>query len=402
MQWHEFVFSKKPAYRLFRHSIFWVAWLIYFSLCQYLFQKPFLNTVDPYLSFGSSVDPYITVGSWLVLKTFLLVLMDAAACYIFIYFLLPQFIKGKWLKPLVNTLLLGICMFGAAWFMYWSVFPFVDSLFGDHTANHYFTRFWPAVGLGLIDALKVIAAAAIITYVKYWWMKQKESERLEREKITAELQLLKAQIQPAFLFTALKNIYEFSLAASPRAPGMLLKLSDLLSYMLYECDEPLVPLDKEVEMMKGYMALEKIRLNDAIEMELNAKDNLNDKMIAPFLLLPFIENSCKQSSTLSEQAWMNMDISIEGDTFTMKLANGVLPDSNALQAFSEDGLAGVKKRLSLIYPQRHELKINQHSEMLIVLLKIQLAETTHPLSPENEEVLTIEPTKPKSKRYAFQ
>ena len=200
-------------------------------------------------------------------------------------------------------------------------------------------------------------------------MKQKESERLEREKITTELQLLKAQIQPAFLFTALKNIYVFSLAASPRAPEMLLKLSDLLSYMLYECDEPLVPLDKEVEMMKDYMALEKIRLNDTIEMELNVKGNMSNKMIAPFLLLPFIENSFKQSSTLTEQAWINMDISIEGDTFTMKLANGILPDNDALQAFSEDGLANVKKRLSLIYPQRHELKINQHREMLTVLLK---------------------------------
>src|SRR6516162_5840065 len=111
MQWHEFVFSKKPAYRLFRHSIFWVAWWIYFSFCQYLFQKPFLGK-----PFGIS---YITVGSLLLLKTSLLVLMDAAACYIFIYFLLPQFIKGKWLKPLASTLLLGIFMFGAAWFMYW-------------------------------------------------------------------------------------------------------------------------------------------------------------------------------------------------------------------------------------------------------------------------------------------
>jgi Histidine kinase len=402
MQWYKFVFSKKPAYRLFRHSVFWVAWWIYFSLCQYLFQKPFSGNVSPFIKIGSTVDSYIKVGSLLLLKTFLLVLMDAAACYLFIYFLLPQFIKGKWLKPFVNTLLLGIFMFGAAWFMYWSVFPFVDSLFGDYKANHYFTRFWPAVGLGLIDPLKVVAAAAIITYVKYWWVKQKESERLEREKITAELQLLKAQIQPAFLFTALKNIYEFSLAASPRAPEMLLKLSDLLSYMLYECDEPLVPLDKEAEMMKGYMALEKIRLNDTIEMELNVKGDMSDKLIAPFLLLPFIENSFKQSSTLTEQAWMNMDISIEGDTFTMKLANGVLPDSNALQAFSEDGLDNVKKRLSLMYPQRHELKINQHREMLTVLLKIQLAETTHPLSHENEEALTIEPTTPKSKRYAFQ
>ena len=185
MQWHEFVFSKKPAYRLFRHSIFWVAWLIYFSLCQYMFQKPRAGELVNEIK-------YVRVGSLVLVKTFLLVLMDATSCYLFIYLLLPLFIKGKWLKALVNTFLLGILMFGAAWFMYWSVFPFVDSLFGQYKANSYFTHFWPAVYLGLIDPLKVVAAAAIITYVKYWWMKQKESERLEREKITAELQLLKA------------------------------------------------------------------------------------------------------------------------------------------------------------------------------------------------------------------
>src|SRR3954447_13308291 len=108
MQWHEFVFSKKPAYRLFRHSVFWMAWWIYFSFCQYLFQKPFSGNVNPYIKVGSSFNSYVTVGSLVLLKTFLLVLMDAAACYIFIYLLLPQFIKGKRLKALVNTLLLGM------------------------------------------------------------------------------------------------------------------------------------------------------------------------------------------------------------------------------------------------------------------------------------------------------
>jgi len=97
-----------------------------------------------------------------------------------------------------------------------------------------------------------------------------------------------------------------------------------------------------------------------------------------------------------------MDISIEGDTFLMKLANGILPDNDALQPVLEDGLANVKKRLSLIYPQKHELKINQHAEMLTVLLKIQLSETSHPSSPGKVETLPIEPTKPKLKPYAFQ
>ena len=97
-----------------------------------------------------------------------------------------------------------------------------------------------------------------------------------------------------------------------------------------------------------------------------------------------------------------MDISIEGDTFTMKLANGTLPDNDGLQAFSEDGLANVKKRLSLTYPQRHELKINHHPEMFIVLLKIQLSETTQTTSLHKEEALTFETTNPKSNLYAFQ
>jgi hypothetical protein len=398
MQWHEFVFSKKPTHRLLRHSVFWAAWWVYFSVCHYLFQQLLSGGRAQHLD----EIQYVSVGSLVLAKTFLLVLMDAAACYTFIYFLLPQFINGKWLKAYVNTLLLGMFMFGAAWVMYWSVFPFVDSFFGQYKANFFYTQYWPAVSLGLIDPLIVTAAAAIITYVKYWWVKQKESERLEREKMTTELQLLKAQIQPAFLFTALKNIYVFSLAASPRAPEMLLKLSDLLSYMLYECDEPVVSLEKEVEMMKVYMALEKIRLNDSIEMELNAKGEMSNKMIAPFLLLPFIENSFIQSSALTEQAWMNMDISIEGDIFTMKLANGTLPDNNGLQAFSEDGLDNVKKRLCLSYPQRHELKINQHPDMFIVLLKIQLSETIQTLSLLKEDTLTFETTNPKSKLYAFQ
>lgn len=132
MQWHKFVFSKKPAHRLLRHLVFWAAWWIYFSLCHYLFQRSLSGERAPLDEIS-----YVTVGSLLLFKTFLLVLMDAAACYTFIYFLLPQFIKGKWLKASVNTLLLGMFMFGAAWFMYWSVFPFAESLFGQYKANFF-------------------------------------------------------------------------------------------------------------------------------------------------------------------------------------------------------------------------------------------------------------------------
>lgn len=387
MQLHEFVFSEKPVHRFLRHAVFWTAWWLYFSLCYYLYQQPVFSKL------GYS---YVTVGSHVIIKRFLLVLIYFVACHSFIYFLLPQIIKGRWLKVVANILLVCAFLFGAGYFLYWNVFPFVDSFFGPYKPNSFVTRFWPAVNLGLLNPLKVFAAAAIIKYVKYWWLKKKESEKLEREKVNAELQLLKAQIHPGFLFNALNNIYAHSLAASPRAPEMLLKLSDLLSYMLYECDEPLVPLEKEVEMMKDYMALEKIRLNDSIEMELSITGDMTGKMIAPFLLLPFIENSFKQCSELTEQAWINMDINVEDQSFLMKLAHGVMPETLLV----ENSLTNVQKRLNLIYGQKHELKISREPEMQIALLKIQFAEATVPESIKDRNLLFTETASHQPNLYA--
>ena len=372
MQWHEFIFSEKKQTRLRRHVLFWIVWGLYFLICDYLFQQP-----RPFpAAFGNPKTGYVILGSHALLKTLFLVSLYATACYVVIYSLLPQLIKSRWLKAATGTLLLCVFLFMAAWFMYWNVFPFIDSLFGPYKVNDYYARFWPAVYLGIINAGKVVTSAAIIKYVKYRWLKQKENEKLEREKLNAELQLLKAQIHPDFLFKSLNHIYVYSLAASPRTSGLLLKLSDLLSYMLYECDRPLVPLDKEIAMMKEYMAMEKIRLDESFEMELNVMGNVNGKMIAPFLLLPFIENSFKQSSHMNGNSWINMDISMEGDSFHMKLANGMMPGTNGSQEIPANGLTNVQKRLTLLYPQKHELKISAEQEMLIVHLKIQLSDIT--------------------------
>ena len=379
MHWHKFIFSEKKQIRLLRHLLFWVAWGTYFIVCDYLFRQP-----RP----GGSIYPasrksgYVILGSEWILKTLLLVCIYAGACYVFLYALLPRFIKGRWIKAAIGTVLLCLVLFISAWFMYWNLFPFIDSLFGPYKINDYFAKFWPPLYLGIINAGKIVTAAAIIKYVKYWWLKQKEKEKLEREKMNAELQLLKAQIRPGFLFNALNNIREYSINASPHAPESLLKLSDLLSYMLYECDKPLVPLDKEIVMMKNYMEMEKIRLGESFEMGINIRGELNDKMIAPFLLLPFIENSFNQSSSLNGNAWIIMDIGMEENSFFMKLANGIVPGINSSAEQETNGLSNVQKRLTLIYPQ-HELKIYPEQEMLITHLKIQLNDTT--ISKENEE-----------------
>ncbi len=364
MQWHEFIFSEEKKHKLMRHFAFWASWWLYFLFCYFLLQQPVP---------GAKIK-YFTPGEHLPIKTFLLVLLYALACYPLIYFLLPKLIVGKWLKATLYFILLCSLLFIATHFLYWGIFSFIDTSLGFSKANNPGTRFWPAINLGLMNFAKVAAAAAIIKYVKYWWLKQKESQRLEKEKINADLQLLKAQVHPDFLFKTLNNIYTHASSSSPRTSGMLLKLSDLLSYMLYECDSALVPLEKEIAMMKEYMQLEKIRHNDQPEMEVNIKGNLNGQMIAPFLLLPFIENSFKHCVHMTEQFWINLDIRIEETRFSMKLTNGMSEQVSDQSLPATNGLANVQKRLTLLYPDKHELKMTSEQEMFIVFLNIHLTD----------------------------
>ena len=385
MQWHEFIFSEQRKYKVQRHLAFWSSWWLYFLLCFFLFQQPIAGRIRPY---------YLDPGDHLPLKTFLLVLVFALACYPLMYFILPKIIKGKWLKATGYFVLLCAGLYLASHFLYWYIFSSIDSFSGATRINRQLSRPWPAVNLGLMNFVKVAAAAAIIKYLKYWWLKQKESQRLEKEKINAELQLLKAQVHPDFLFKTLNNIYSHALSSSPRTSGMLLKLSDLLSYMLYECDRSHVPLEKEIAMMKEYMQLEKIRHNDDPEMEVNIKGDLNCQMIAPFLLLPFIENSFKHCGQMTEQFWINLDLRIEGKHFTMKLTNGMPEQVNDRSLAVANGLANVQKRLTLLYPGNHELKMTTEQEMFIVFLNIQLDQESMTTFDEEE----INPTEISNKK----
>ena len=202
---------------MFRHVLFWTAWAAYFVLCDYLFRQPRPDVP----TYGTPKTGYLTLGSNWLIKTCLLLSLYAGVCYFFINILLPQIIQRQWIKASINTFLLCLILFLLASFMYWNVFSFIDSLSGINKAANYFAPFWPPLYLGVINAGKVVASAAIIKSVKYWWLKQKEKEKLEREKMIAELQLLKAQIRPDFLFGALSNIQTHSLNASARAPEQI-------------------------------------------------------------------------------------------------------------------------------------------------------------------------------------
>ena len=208
---------------------------------------------------------------------------------------------------------------------------------------------------------------------KYWYLEHQQRLLAEREKLSAELELLKAQLHPHFLFNTLNNLYSLVYEKSDRAPKMLLRLSGLLSYVLYECKADETLLSKEIGIIKDYVALEKERYGDRLDISLNFSGDIEDKMIAPMLFQPFIENAFKHGT--AEQlgkVWMSIDLSVKKDQLYFKIINSC--DNRFLPVSEKQGIGikNVRKRLELLYPGKFELQNGTENDVYIVSLALEL------------------------------
>jgi LytS/YehU family sensor histidine kinase len=233
------------------------------------------------------------------------------------------------------------------------------------------------------------ASTSMIIVFKYWLKKQEEWLKAEKEKVTAELQLLKAQIHPHFLFNTLNNIYSFSIESSPKTPELILKLSALLSYMLYDCKTDEVPLEKEIEIMKNYIDLERERYGNKIEISVNVEGDIKDKYIAPLLILPFLENAFKHgTSEQLDKPWLSLDISVRQAMLRCKIVNS----KNEFVPVSENGIGinNVHKRLYYLYPGKHELKLTDEGNFFVVSLSLELKQKV--IGPSKKEATVMAKT----------
>ena len=246
------------------------------------------------------------------------------------------------------------------------------------------------VNRDLLTSFPIVTGFALmIKLLKRWWLKQREAEQLAKEKTKAELQLLKAQVHPHFLFNTLNNIYYFTLNASPKAPEMIKKLSGLLHYILNECNRPLVPLSKEMAMLRDYTALEKIRYGEQMDMTIEMQENDSEKLIAPLLLIPFVENSFKHgASKMITHPWVKLRTTVEKGMLHFSIVNSRPPEDEPLAKKGNIGLKNVKKRLQLLYPNAHALNIVSKPESFAVYLKIQLQETVAAPAAYEEQTST--------------
>ena len=296
--------------------------------------------------------------------------------YPLIYLLLPKFLmKDRYVSFVICSFILLLATTAVVYFGFVYVSPSIQHHFGWSGKDPRTTMqlIQCAFDITLFNCPTIGGLALGIKLFIGWYARREKTAQLATAKATVELQLLKAQIHPHFLFNTLNNIYAFTLAASPKAPQMVKKLSGLLRYIIHECNLQRVPLEKELAMIRDYMELERIRYEELMDMTIDIRGSSDHKMIAPLLLIPFVENSFKHgTSKMLSRPWVNLHITIEGDMFYFLLTNS--KPEEYLNTFPEGGigLVNVQKRLTLLYPGNHAIKMTEEPQHFTVLLEMNL------------------------------
>lgn len=342
-----------PRFRWLPHLVFWIGYLAFYTILYGSFNDEYLKA-------------FIEMGATLPVKM--------AATYFMLYWLIPKFIFSKQYLVFAFLFVPTALLFGyldrlALHFIYMPLF-FPDYDYGDYPLSHIGKAIKHMIGV-----YTVVFAAVAIKLIKRNYQNEQLAQALNKEKMDAELKFLKAQIHPHFLFNTLNNLYALTLRNETSASEVVLKLSNLLDYMLYECNVPEVPLNKEIKQINNFIGLEKLRYGERLEVSFTSTGNTGNKKIAPLLILPFVENAFKHGvSQELESTFVSIDLSVKGDHLSLKVENSKASDNEVSKASYTKGigLRNVQRRLDLLYPDRYDLQVFNEEDSFLVVLKLQL------------------------------
>jgi two-component system, LytTR family, sensor kinase len=344
---------KSPWLRFLSHAGFWIAYLLINAITaiRYYPDRDFVS---------------------LLLQSMLTLPVDVLATYLTVYGLYKWFLFKK------KYVLFAITLVGSALFFILLqraiLFNLTYPIFlpERRTVYPFFDINW---FYSFTNIYLVVAVVSVIKLSKISFEQQKNAKELDQERIEAELKFLKSQIHPHFLFNTLNNLYALTLDKSDKAPEVVLKLSDLLNYMLYECNEPYMLITKETRLIENYLTLERIRYGEQLDLDFQVRGEIIGKRLAPMLLLPFIENAFKHGvSKVRKEAKVRILLEITGNILHFSVINSrsFLPEKD-LAGYSEGiGLKNVKRRLELLYPGKHQLDLSQTDKEFSIHLKIIL------------------------------
>ncbi|RNC83230.1 MAG: hypothetical protein ED557_11035 [Balneola sp.] len=341
-------FKKKLAINIVQNLVFWT---ISFVITLRVFaQTEQLGVVDFIYSFLFHI-PFVTV-----------VLFN-------IYRFIPDMLVKYGVWAYIGMILVpgyGITL---------SLYGLSYGMFSDFLFPNYFMvgSFMPHEIFGIMAVY--LAISSMIEFSKSWFGR-KETElklaQLQEEKTFSELKALRAQINPHFLFNNLNTIYGEALKKSEKAPSMILKLSSILRYIVENMDKDIVPLSAEIEYLKEFINLQKERISNPRRVAFSVHGKFDDLSIAPLLLVNFVENAFKHGSTTEETDQISFNLSVMDKTLTFRSVNTKSNSRNLEATSSGTGIQNVKKRLDLLYADRHSLEIKEDNYTYDVTLSLRM------------------------------
>jgi LytS/YehU family sensor histidine kinase len=275
----------------------------------------------------------------------------AVIYYINSVYLIPQYLSRNklwaYLGLLVGTAIVITPIKVFILFQKFNLYPDSQEYLRDHQGYYY------------LISLMAAGVSTIVKITSDWAKQTRDRQELETRTVQSELNFLKSQINPHFLFNTLNSLYALTLKKSDDAPEIVIKLSEMMRYMLYECNEKQVPLSKEIAYIRNYLDLEKLRHKN-LEVRFDVEGMVGDLKVVPLIFIAFIENAFKHgASNAISQGFVHIHMHIDNDEVNMYIENSKPEKQPALQHKRSGGigLVNVKRRLEILYPKNYHLDI---------------------------------------------
>jgi len=345
---------------ILRHLLFWLVYILYQAV------TPGWEDTD---SFNFWLPPQLIAVA---------IPLTIIAVYLNLYVLMPLFFHKrayvKYTLALILLLLLSGLLTRLLTHMF--VLPW-EQIHNPARYQQEKKQFWIPVRI-LRLALETYPVIAITTFLELMqraFQQEKNLRELEKEKFSAEIALLKAQINPHFLFNTLNNLYYLAYSKSEHTTEIIAKLSQMMRYMIYDSNHPKVLLSREIEYMKNYISLERLRLNDQIPIRFDIEGQVDEVWITPLVLITFLENAFKHGVTnTSTRSWVNVSIRLHGGVCIYTVENSKIMNAREDNGGrSGIGLQNVTRRLELSYPGKYTLQVNDQPESYAVQLNLTLS-----------------------------
>jgi two-component system LytT family sensor kinase len=359
----ELIFSERLVWRFIRHSLTWLLLFIISTTQTLSTLSSELLPEDP----AKLLEFLVSGGApQIIFRCGLVFCMLIPFAYFIVYWLLPQFLyKKRYVVFAFSLLSLTILYFVIQFAIY--------GMFNGLRAEQWLFGIWmAALGFAAGEPLGYVALFAAAKFLKTWYVSEANRISLTTATVVAELQVLREQVHPHFLFNTLNSIYSLSLDRSPLAAELVVRLKNVIHYMIEHRQKEFVMLEDEIKLISDYIELQRARFGNRLRIEVLDEGDTRSFQLAPLLMIPLIENAFKHgASQMVKDPWIKISMRVEDARFSFEVTNNK-PLEVSASTHGGIGLVNVKRRLELLYGTEHQFSYKQDKASFHVFVSVPI------------------------------